>query len=81
MFGMTPSVDVLSNVNAINSAMNHRQNGANDDILSALKDLKNTIRNNSGNSYNINGLSYNEGSDVAEAFKAIIRAATVERRA
>ena len=81
MFGMTPSVGVMSNIGAISSMMNGRQNGGNDDIISAIKDLGSKIGNTSGNTYTINGVNYSDDTEVANAFKTIIRAAKVERRA
>ena len=81
MFGMTPSVGVLSNVRAISSMMGGNQNGGNADILSALNDLKNTLSNNpTGDTYNINGITYDDGSNVKDAIETIVRAAKVERR-
>lgn len=77
MFGARPSVGVMANVGSISSMMNRNQNGANDDILSALKDLKNSMR---GDTYSINGVTVEEGSDVADAIKTIVRAAKIERR-
>ena len=81
MFGMTPSVGVMSNIGAISSMMNGRQNGGNDDVISAIKDLGSKIGNTSGNTYTINGVNYSDDTEVANAFKTIIRAAKVERRA
>ena len=81
MFGMIPSIDVLSNVRGINSSMSNRvQNGVNGDVVAALKDLKTSLNGKTGNNYNINGVSYNEGSDVAEAIKVITRAIVMEGR-
>ena len=51
----------------------------NDDVVSAIKELGMSQGNN-GNTYNINGITYNDGSNVAEAIRTIIRAARVERR-
>lgn len=80
MLGLTPSLDLLTNVGSISTMMNRRnQNGVNGDVVSAIHDLRDGI-SGMGNSYNINGVTYNEGSDVAEAIQTIIRAATVERR-
>ena len=81
MFGMTPSIGVMSNIGAISSMMNGRQNGGNDDVISAIKDLGSKIGNTSGNTYTINGVNYSDDTEVANAFKTIIRAAKVERRA
>lgn len=76
-----PTVGVMSNVRSINTMMN-RQNGANSELVSAISDLKNTLNNRpGGNTYNVNGINYSEGDDVAQALETIIRAARVERRA
>ena len=81
MFGTIPSIDVLSNVRGVGSVMSNRvQNGANGDVVAALKDLKSSLNGKTGNSYNINGVTYNEGSDVAEALKVITRAIVMEGR-
>ena len=81
LLGLTPSINAMTNAKAINSLMNKRsQNGANSDIISAIDKLRGDLGKTGNTSYNINGISYNEGSDVAEAIKAIIGAATRERR-
>jgi tape measure domain-containing protein len=81
MLNFGPSVDVLANVGAINTAMNRRlQNGSTNDVVTAIKKLGKDIGNMERNSYNINGLTYEEGSDVADALNTIVRAAIRERR-
>lgn len=56
------------------------QNGNNNsDIISALKDLKDNL-NNSGPSYTINGITYDDGSNVVNAVETLVRAARIERR-
>ena len=80
MFGMNPSVGVLANVGAINHMMNRNQNGANDDVINAIKDLGRKIANSSGDSYNINGVTYDDGSNISDAVQSIVRAARIERR-
>jgi hypothetical protein len=76
------SVGVSANIGAISTMMNRRnQNGANGDVIAALKDLKKTIGSSVGNSYNINGISYSEGDDVSEALKTIVRAVKIDGRA
>ena len=79
MFNMTPSVGVLSDVNSISSMMNSRQNGVNTDVVSAIKDLGRKL-GNGGNTYNVNGVTYDDGTNVSEAVQALIRAARIERR-
>ena len=79
MLSMQPSLAALSNVGAINSMMNRRQNGTNNDVISAIKDLGKKIGNTTNN-YNVNGVSYNDGSEVGDAIATLVRAVTVERR-
>ena len=80
MFNMTPSVGVMSNIGTISSMMNRVQNGANDDVISAIKDLGRTIGNASGDTYQINGITYDDGTEVSDAIGALVRAARIERR-
>ena len=80
MFGLRPSVGVLSNVGAISSMMNNGQNGTNADVISAIKDLGKNFDSSSGNTYQINGISYSEDSDVSDAIKTLVKAAKIERR-
>lgn len=80
MLAMTPSVGVLANVGAISSMMNNRQNGGNDDVVSALNDLKSSLSGRTGDSYTINGITYDDGTNVSAAVKELVRAARIERR-
>ncbi len=81
MFGMSPSLGVLSNVDSINSMMNQRiQNGVNNDIINAIDKLRKDIGNVGGTTYNIEGITYDDGSNISDAVKALIRAAKMERR-
>ena len=80
MFDMNPSVGVMANVRSISSTMNKGQNGVNDDVVSALKDLGKQLGNTSGDTYNINGVTYDDGSNVSDALKELVRAARIERR-
>ena len=80
MFGSNPSVGVMSNVRAITSMMNGNQNGGNDDVISAIKDLGNKISGKTGDTYQINGITYNDDSNVSDAVATLVRAVRVERR-
>ena len=80
MLNMNPSVGVLSNVRTISSMMNRNQNGSNNDVISAIKDLGRRIGNTSGDTYQINGITYDDGSNVSDAVRTLVRAARVERR-
>ena len=81
MFSSNQSVGLLTNIGSISSTMNRRiQNGGNDDVISAIRDLNKSISNMPRNSYNVNGVTYDDGSNVSNAVKALVRAAKVERR-
>ena len=81
MLNFGSSVDVLANVGSINASMNRRvQNGSTNDVITAIKKLGKDLGSMDHASYNINGVSYEEGSDVAGAIKTIVRAAVKERR-
>lgn len=80
MFSVTPSVGVMANIGGISSMMNRRQNGANDDVISAIHSLGRTISESSGDSYTINGITYDDGGNVADAIRTLVRAARIEGR-
>lgn len=81
LFNSEQSVGVLANVGAISSSMNKRsQNGVFDELMSEFRGLRKDIGSAEHTSYNINGISFEEGSDVAEALRTIVRAAKIERR-
>ena len=81
MMGINPSIGVLSTVGSINSAMNQRsQNGTNDDVVSAINKLRNDLGSMSGNTYNINGVTYDDGTNVSNAVEALVRAVKIEGR-
>lgn len=82
LLSMQPSMGLLSNVGAINTMMARRQNGVtNDDVVTAIKDLGTKINQRSGDTYSINGITYDDGSNISEAVRTLVRAARVERRA
>ena len=80
MLGATPSVGVLANVNAISSSMRGSQNGTSD-VVSAIKDIGKKLNSSGGDTYQINGITYDDGSNVSNAVKTLVRAARIERRA
>ena len=77
--GRTLSI-ATRNVGTINSMMKYNQNGANSDVISAIEDLGRKLGNTNGNTYNINGITYDDGSGVSDAIETLIRAAKIERR-
>ena len=75
------SIGITSNLSAISSGMNSRnQNGTNNDVVYAINKLRKDLGNIGGNTYNVNGVTYDDGSNITEAVKTIVRAAIVERR-
>lgn len=82
MLSLNPSVGVLSTVGSIGSSMNKIQNGSdNTDIISAIKGLSDKLDNASNsNVYNINGITYDDGSGIQSAVETLIRAAKIGRR-
>ena len=81
MLSMNPSVGVMANVGAINSSMGRIQGGtSNDDVVSAIKDLGSKLGKTAGDTYSVNGITYDDGSAVSDAVKSIVRAAQIERR-
>ena len=82
LFDMSPSVGVLANVGAISNGMNSGQNGkTNEDVISAINGLKDTLGTKAGDTYTIGSITYDDGSEVSNAIKTLVRAARVERRA
>ena len=81
IFGSGPSVGVMANVNAISSSMNGRiQNGNNSEVVSAINKLRDKL-DGVGNTYNtINGVTYDDGSNVTDAIKTLVRYAKIGER-
>lgn len=69
----------MNNLNAISYGMRNRQNG-NDDVISAIDKLGKSLGNSRGDTYSINGITYDDGSNIKEAVETLVRAAKVERR-
>lgn len=78
---------LLNNTNAIGvrarqigGIVNRRQNGVTNEVISAIKDLKKAVNSVGGTTYNVNGITYDDGSNVSSAVQSLIRAAKIERR-
>ena len=81
MLNGTQRIGVQSNLGAIGSTMNAlRQNGNNDDIVYAINKLRDKL-DGIGNTYNtVNGLTYDDGSNVTDAVETLVRYAKIGRR-
>jgi tape measure domain-containing protein len=81
MFGGTKSVGVRANLKAINTAMKLGQNGQNGDIVNSINKLRKDIAKlGERNTYNINGITYDDGSNVSNAVSDLVRAVKIEGR-
>lgn len=81
MLDMDSSIGVRTNIGAISSMMNSRsQNGANDDVVSELAKLRKDIGNMSNTTYQVNGVTYDDGSNITDAVRTLVRAAKIEGR-
>lgn len=75
-----PSVGVLANVGAISSMMNGYGQNGNGDVVSAIDKLRKDMSNVDRATYQINGVTYDDGSNITDAVKTIVRAAKIDRR-
>ncbi len=73
------SVGAMVNAGTISSTFSQNGRG-NDDVISAIDKLGKEIGKIKSETYQINGVTYDDGSNIAEAIQAIIRAAKIERR-
>ena len=81
MLKMGSTIGMSANVGIISSRMNQRnQNGINSEVVSAIDKLRKDLGNVGNTSYNVNGITYDDGSNVADAIKVLIRAAKIEGR-
>lgn len=81
MFSMQPSIGVMSNLGAVSSLVNsNNQNGSNAEVISAIDRLRKSMGNLGSTTYNVNGITYDDGSNVSNAVKDIIRHTRIEGR-
>jgi tape measure domain-containing protein len=80
MLSMRRSVGVMANIDSIHTMMNTNQNGGNDDVVSAIEALGRSLGGRTGDTYQINGITYDDGSNITDAVRTLVRAARVERR-
>ena len=56
------------------------QNGDNAEVVSAIDKLRKDMGNMDRATYQINGITYDDGSNISDAVRTIVRAARIERR-
>ena len=82
MFNRGVTIRTNDNLRAVSYAMaNRNQNGVNDDVIYAINKLGKQLGKLNNTTYNVNGITYDDGSNITEAIKSIIRYANIERRA
>lgn len=76
-----PSFTPLATLRAIGNLSNrNRQNGNSEEVIRAIGKLEKSLKS-VGNTYNsINGITYDNDSEISEAVETLVRAATVGRR-
>ena len=78
---ITDMLNLSRDVGAISASFNSRSKyDQNYEVVSALNGLRRDIGNMSRPSYNINGITYDDGSNISMAVESLIRAARIERR-
>lgn len=81
MLDMGTTIGVSTNVGAINSAMiGRKQNGDNEGVISAINKLRGDLGNIGGGTYIVDGVTYDDGTNVSDAVRTLVRAAKIERR-
>ena len=81
MFNNKATVGVSANINAISSMMRGNQNGNFNDVVGAINKLSKNLGNGgTTNYYNFDGITYDDGSNINDAVKTIVRAVKVGRR-
>lgn len=81
MLNKNPLMFTGVSTNAMNSIVRRRNNqNGNSDVIEAIDRLAKNINQTPGNTYNVNGITYDDGSNIASAVEQIVRAATIGRR-
>ena len=81
MLNGAQTIGVRSNLNAITSTMNAKlQNGSNDDVISAINKLRDGLETNRGDVYNFGDFTYDDGDNISDAVRTLVRAAKMGRR-
>lgn len=81
LLNTSSSLGVVANANSVSSMMlGYRQNRGNDDIVSEISKLRRDVGSMNNTTYQINGITYDDGSNVQSAVETLVRAARVGRR-
>lgn len=95
MGNVTSSMDAINNMlnknpqiftglrsGSVDALLERRNNqNGNSDVIEAIDRLSKRINQTPRNTYNVNGITYDDGSNIASVVEQLVRAAVVERRA
>ena len=81
MLAFNDPIAVTGNLNAISANMYNR-GATNDDLLYALSSLQRTFEANprEANTYIVDGVTYDDGSNITDAVRTLVNATVVQRR-
>ena len=81
MLSTGQTIGIRASLNDINTSMNYKnQNGDIGEVVSAIKKLRKDIGNMEHATYQINGITYDDGSNISDAISTIVKAARIGRR-
>ena len=81
LFNTQTSVGLTARMNTMRSVLGRNNRAdANEEVVSAINKLRKDIGNINNNTYTINGVTYDDGSNVSDAIQTLVRAVKIERR-
>lgn len=81
LFNNGSPLGLMTNIGAVSSMMSKNgQNGVESEVVSEIKKLRKDIGKIEHSTVSINGITYDDGSNINSAIESIVRAAKVERR-
>ena len=81
LLGGNINLGLSAQLNAINARMRSRnQNSGNADVISAITGLRKEISGISKPSYQIDGITYSNGSEVSDAVETLVQAIRINKR-
>jgi len=78
---LSVSPDVVNGSSMVARSISEIQNGASaSDVVNAISKLRNDIGNIQPNNYNVNGITYDDGSNIVQAIETLVRETVIEGR-
>ena len=70
----------MATVNSINNINSQNQNGIIREVVSAVNQLRHDLNNTTRNTYTINGITYDDGTNISNAIQSLIHETVIDRR-